>query len=135
MLTDLVSPTQVPTVVPTSSGTIFTVAGGARVGSRGYATAAQFNGPQAVAVDALGNIYIADRNNHVVRMVTKSTGIISTVAGNRVAGYSGDGGQAISARLNFPQGVAADISGNIYIADDVNKRICHVTKSINAFVW
>jgi hypothetical protein len=92
-------------------------------GDGGLATSAALYGPYCVAVDALGNIYIADMDNDRIRMVTKSTGIISTVAGTGSSGYSGDGGQATSAALDYPSGVAVDASGNIYIADAYNNRI------------
>jgi trimeric autotransporter adhesin len=119
-------------IVTKSTGIISTVAG---TGSYGYsgdggqATSAALDYPCGVAVDASGNIYIADTYNYRIRMVTKSTGIISTVAGTGSYGYSGDGGQATSAALNSPYGVAVDASGNIYIADTYNYRIRIVTKS------
>ena len=62
-------------------------------------------------------------NNHVIRMVTKSTGIITTVAGTGLSGYSGDGGQVTEAQLRSPRGVAVDAYGNIYVADSGNNRI------------
>jgi sugar lactone lactonase YvrE len=119
-------------MVTRSTGIITTVAGGAGYGysgDGGQATAAQLNRPKCVAVDASGNIYIADAYNHRIRMVTRSTGIITTVAGIVSNGYSGDGGQATAAQLSYPQGVAVDASGNIYIADAYNHRIRMVTRS------
>jgi trimeric autotransporter adhesin len=119
-------------LVTKSTGFITTVAG---VGTRGYAgdegqaISARLGSPTGVAIDASGNIYIADALNNVIRLVTKSTGIITTVAGNGTEAYGGDGGPAISAQLKFPKGVAIDTSGNIYIADTVNHRIRLVTKS------
>jgi trimeric autotransporter adhesin len=104
-------------------GVITTVAGSGKPdysGDGAQATLATLNIPEGVAVGALGNIYIADTYNHRIRMVTKSSGIITTVAGNGTAGYSGDGRQATSAKLKFPAGVAVDVSGNIYIADTSN---------------
>ena len=80
-------------------------------------------------MDDSGNIYIADTQNNRIRMVTASTGIISTVAGNGTVGYSGDGGAATSAELTYPNGVAVDSVGNIYIADTQNNRIREVTAS------
>src|SRR5271157_575443 len=100
-------------------GIITTVAGSASYGSSGDggpATSAQLNIPQGVAVDAAGNLYIADSNNHRVRKVSPG-GTITTVAGNGTAGYTGDGGPATSAELNHPQFVALDSVGNLYIAD------------------
>ncbi len=68
-------------------------------------------------------MYIADQDNHRVRKVTVSTGIITTVAGTGTASYSGDGGAATAAALRYPTGVAVDSSGNVYIADYSNQRI------------
>jgi hypothetical protein len=104
--------------VTASTGVISTVAGtnGAcgYSGDGGAATSAYLDLPYAVAVDAAGNIYIADTNNVRIREVTASTGIISTVAGDGKAGYSGDGGAATSAELGPAQGVAVD-SAKIYV--------------------
>ncbi|MEI8279718.1 MAG: T9SS type A sorting domain-containing protein [Bacteroidota bacterium] len=76
-----------------------------------------------LAIDANGNIFIADRNNNRIRKITASTGIITTVAGTGVAGYSGDGGLAINAQLNSPQIITVDAWNNIYIVDSNNLRI------------
>jgi uncharacterized protein YjiK len=103
-------------------------AGKVRVVDGRLATLAFLKDPSAVAFDASGNINIVDRGNHRIRMVMKSTGIITTVAGTGTAGYSGDGGLATSALLDGPEGVAVDESGNIYIADSNNHRIRMVTK-------
>ena len=92
-------------------------------GDGGLATSALLSYPRGVAIDASGNIYIADTNNRRIRMVTKSTGIISTVAGTGSSGSSGDGGLATSAALYYPGGIAIDASGNLYIADTNNNRI------------
>jgi trimeric autotransporter adhesin len=119
-------------MVTKSTGIISTVAGTGSYGYRGdggIATSASLNFPRGVAIDASGNLYIADTDNNRIRMVTKSTGIISTVAGTGSSGYSGDGGLATSAALNYPRGVAIDASANIYIADFYNYRIRMVTKS------
>ncbi len=119
-------------VVNASTGVISTVAGN---GTQGYsgdggaATSAEFNTPDGLALDSGGNIYIADLFNDCIRMVNASTGVISTVAGNGTPGYSGDGGLATSAEINYPQGVAVDSSGNIYIADYYNDVIRKVTAS------
>jgi trimeric autotransporter adhesin len=113
-------------------GVITSVAGNGGQGTSGdggQATSARLSQPQGVAVNAIGNIYIADAFSHRIRMVTKSTGVITTVAGTGEFGYSGDGGLATLARLNSPQGVAVDASGNIYIADMYNNRIRMVTGS------
>jgi trimeric autotransporter adhesin len=118
-------------VVP-STGIITTVAGSylnGFSGDGGPATSAALSFPQAVAVDSAGNLYIADSDNNRIRKVTVSTGIITTVAGNGTAGYSGDGVAATSTGLNYPDGVALDSAGNIYIADFDNSRIRKVTVS------
>lgn len=94
-------------------------------GDGGPAPAAQLGGPGSVAVDAKGNIYIADGENNVIRMV--SGGTITTVAGNGTAGYAGDGASATNAELNSPSGVAVDSSGNLYIADTGNNVIRKVS--------
>jgi len=102
-----------------AGGAITTVAGSgsfAYSGDGGPAAKAQLNGPQGVAVDAAGNLYIADSVNNLIREVTPD-GLIAAVAGNGLAGYSGDGGQATSARLANPVGVVVDTAGNIFIVD------------------
>src|SRR5947208_3349960 len=108
--------------VPALSQTINTVAGGG-AGDGGAATDASLNQPRGVALDASGNLYIADHFNHRIRKVDAATGIITTVAGNGVFGFAGDGGAATGASLNQPRGVALDASGNLYIADQSNLRI------------
>ena len=120
--------------VTRSTGVINTVAGdgsyyGGFQGDNGPATSATLDRPNGVAVDAEGNIYISDSDNNRIRKVTKSTGVITTVAGTGTKGYNGDGRQATSADLNYPNGVAVDASGNIYIADTNNNRIRMVTKT------
>ncbi len=110
---------------------ITTVAGNGSfgyIGDGGAATVAQLNAPVSVAIDAGGNFYIADNQNNVVRKVSPG-GIIRTVAGNGTAGYSGDGGPAIAAKLNRPSGVALDGSGNLYIAEIENNVVRKVTVS------
>jgi hypothetical protein len=112
-----------------SNGVISTIAGNGTagyLGDGGAATSAELHSPNGVAVDALGNLYIADQVNNVIRMVTATTGVITTVAGNGTAGYAGDGGAAISAALNQPNYVALDGAGNLYIADGLNNRIREV---------
>ena len=113
----------------TPGGTISTVAGngagtpasGAFSGDGGPATAASLNNPTAIAVDGNGVIYIADQFNQRIRKVT-TDGLITTIAGNGNAGYSGDGGPALAASLNYPGGIAVDAGGNICFNDDVNFR-------------
>ena len=111
----------------TSGGTISTYAGsGSRglSGDGGPATAAQLYSPHGVALDTAGNLYIADSNR--IRKVTPG-GTISTYAGTGTGPFSGDGGPATAAQLSSPAGVALDLTGNLYIADDGNYRIRKVT--------
>ena len=110
-----------------STGTIQTVAGNGTYGfsgDGGLATSASFRNPSGLSVDSSGNIFIADTSNVRIREVSAATGIIQTVAGNGINGYSGDGGPATSAQLNGPESVFVDGSGNIFIAD--NDRIREV---------
>lgn len=112
--------------VDLTTGIVTTVAG---TGTTGYsgdggpALAAQLNSPQRLAIDSVGNIYIADAGNNVVRRVDASSGIITTVAGTGVGGFRGDGGPATSAQLRKPRGVALDGDGILYVADSGNHRI------------
>jgi sugar lactone lactonase YvrE len=111
-----------------SGGTITTVAGTGIAGfsgDSGVATAAQLALPSALAVDASGNLYIADTNNHRIRKITGTT--ITTVAGDGEELYAGDGAAATAAALDSPTGIAVDSSGNLYIADRLNQRIREVT--------
>jgi len=94
-------------------------------GDGGPATSASLNVPQKIALDWVGNIYIADTNNHRIRKVTPD-GKITTVAGIGTNGFSGDGGPASGAELNSPYGLSADPSGVLYIADTANHRIRRV---------
>jgi uncharacterized protein (TIGR03437 family) len=102
-----------------AAGIISTFAGN---GTQGYsgnggpATSAQLNGPQGVAVDSSGNVYIADTLNSVIREVTPN-GIIQTIAGTGIAGFSGDGGLATAAQLGSPTSVGVDAAGNLFITD------------------
>jgi len=93
----------------------------ARVAELNLATGSLTSG-QALALDTQGNLYIADAENHRVRKVALN-GVIATVAGNGHVGYSGDGGPATSAPLNFPLGVAVDRYGVLYVADTANGRV------------
>ncbi len=118
--------------VVATNGTINTVAGdgygagqgyGSFYGDGGPATQAEFDTPSAVALDAAGNLYIADSYNYAIRRVG-TDGRIFTVAGQgTVPGFSGDSGPAASALLAFPTGVAVDSAGNYYIADYSNVRV------------
>ncbi len=110
------------------SGEISTIAGMAYPGfsgDGGPATAAHLNYPSGLALDGHGNLYVADNGNYVIRKID-AAGVITTVAGTGVWGYSGDGGLAVSARLNGCVGLAFDRAGNMYIADG-NTRIRKVT--------
>ena len=112
-------------------GTITTYAGNGTAGytgDGGPAAAAQFNTPDGLALDAAGNLYIADRNNYAIRVVSKA-GNIRTVAGNGSPGFYGDGLAAASAQLDSPEGIACDSAGNLYIADTQNDRIRMVATS------
>lgn len=91
-------------------------------GDNGPATKAMLSFPAAVAVDAAGQLYIADTLNSRIRLVT-TAGIITTIAGTGRPSYSGDGGPATNAALYDPPGVAVDTSGNVYVADANNERV------------
>jgi sugar lactone lactonase YvrE len=120
-----------------ATGIITTIAGNGTSGysgDGGPATAAMLNQPTGVAVDSSGNVYIADWHNNRIREVVKATGIISTIAGTGTAGSSGDGGPATSAQLNYPNGVAVDGSGNVFIGDSSNNRIREVVKATGTLI-
>ena len=112
--------------VDARTGVITTVAGN---GTKGYsgdngpATSASLNGPLGVSFDTVGNLYIADTFNSRIRKVAIGTGIITTIAGNGTAGFSGDNGPAAAASIYYPYNVAADSAGNLFIADNGNNRI------------
>ena len=119
-------------MITASTGIVNTIAGN---GTNGYsgdggpATDANIYMTDGIAVDVSGNVYFSDLNHSVIRKITKSTGIISTVAGIGYGGYSGDGGQATAAKLSSQVGIAVDTSGNLYIADLHNNRIRKVNAS------
>jgi sugar lactone lactonase YvrE len=110
-----------------SSGGIITTVAGNGVqgfsGDNGPATAAELDSPAGLALDAAGDLYIADSHNHRVREVAAATGVIATIAGTGVAGFSGDGGMATVARLDLPTALALDSAGNLYVADSGNHRV------------
>ena len=114
-----------------ASGTITTIAGSTAgyTGDNSAASGSQLSAPTGVAVDGAGNLYIADYNNNVIRMISAATGVITTVAGNGTQGYMGDNSAAISAQLYHPTGVTVDVNGNIYIADNGNNVVRMVTAS------
>jgi sugar lactone lactonase YvrE len=96
-------------------------------GDGGGATDALLNDPNAIAVDKAGNIYISDTLNYRVRRVDAVTGIIDTIAGTGVEGYSDDGGLASRAQISTPADITVDASGSIYFADENNNRIRRLT--------
>jgi NHL repeat len=98
-------------------------------GDSGPAASAELNTPYGVTIDSAGNLYIADTANNRIREVAPGTGVITTVAGNGTAGYSGDSGPATSAELHSPAGIALDTAGNLYIADQGNDVIRKVSAS------
>lgn len=104
-------------------------------GDGGQATSASLDGPTGCVLDAAGNLYVSDEANNVVRKITATTGIITTVAGNgygageSYGGSSGDGGPAVFAELNHPWGLAIDSAGDLFIADNGNNRIQEVSTS------
>ena len=121
-----------------SSGLITTVAGNggsAYSGDGGPATAASLSSPSSVAVDYAGNLFIADAGNNVIREVAHGTGIITTVAGNGTSGYSGDGGAATAAELSWPNAVAVDSAGNVFICEGPSSdRVREVLASTGTIV-
>jgi uncharacterized protein (TIGR03437 family) len=117
------------------NGVITTVAGngngtGGFFGDQGPATSATLNIPEDVAIDVANNLLIADSANNRIRKVVVSSGVISTVAGITGNGFSGDGGPATQAELNFPWGVTTDATGDVYIGDRVNNRVRIVYESL-----
>jgi serine/threonine protein kinase, bacterial len=102
-------------------GVVTTVAGdGVRGSQDGTGAGAEFNQPQALAVDSSGNIYVADEGNNLIRKIT-SQGVVTTVAGSGSAGAQNGTGAAAS--FNGPAGIAVDASGNLYVADSNNNLI------------
>jgi sugar lactone lactonase YvrE len=95
-------------------------------GDGGLATAAALNMPHEIQFDTAGNLYIVERDNHVVRKVDARTGVISTFAGTGIAGFSGDGGPATRAQLRQPHSIAIDPRGKLLICDIGNHRIRQV---------
>jgi hypothetical protein len=115
--------------VNAATSLISTVAGTGTAGYNGdgiAATSAELNGPTSVAVDAAGDLYIADYSNNLVRKVTVATGLISSIAGTGTAGYNADGIPASSAELNQPDDVVFDAAGNLVIAEDAGDRVREV---------
>lgn len=122
-----------------SSGIITTIAGNGKMGFNGDggpAVHANLFYPFDVSIDTAGNLYIVDTDNNRIRRVDGS-GIITTVAGNGLNGFSGDDGPATLARLNYPRGMSVDNESNLYIADTMNDRIRKVDREgiITTVVW
>src|SRR5262249_33709970 len=111
-------------------GIITTIAGtgatGGSSGDGGLATQASFNSLQGVAVGPDGSLYIADAGTRIRRIATD--GLIPTVVGTALSGFSGDGGPATQATLNFPRGVAVAADGSFYVVDQSNHRIRRVSQ-------
>lgn len=95
-------------------------------GDGGVATSAMLANPHGLAVDMAGGLLIADTNNHRIRRVHPVTNVVTTVAGNGMGGFSGDGGAATSASLYEPSAMAVDLAGNLYISDPVHNRVRRV---------
>nr|WP_263419296.1 SMP-30/gluconolactonase/LRE family protein [Terriglobus albidus] len=120
-----------------ASNVITTVAGTGAAGysgDGGVATSATLNSPNVLSVDGMGNLYISDFQNHVVREVNSSNGVIHTLAGNGSNGFSGDGGNALSASLAGAGGLAVDKFGNLYISDTLNNRVRRMARGDNLIV-
>jgi sugar lactone lactonase YvrE len=115
-------------LVQLAADQIGTVAGGVfYTGDGGPAAALGVSvSPYGVAVDGVGNVFVADRDGHRVRRIDAATGVVTTAAGNGSFGGDGDGGPATAARLNLPQGVAVDGAGNLFIADTANHKVRRV---------
>lgn len=121
-----------------ATGVITTVAG--KLGQSGFsgeggpATSALLNGPEGVALDPAGNLYIVDSGNNVIDVVDANTGIMTRFAGNGAYGNSGDGGAATAAMFAHPWGIAFDLKGALYVADFANYRVRRIYNgTITAF--
>lgn len=114
-------------MVNAQTGLLSTIVGNGSAGfagDNGLGTNAELFLANGIGLDNLGNLYLVDGDNYRIRKVVLSTGVITTIAGTGTTGYSGDGGPAIAAKILLPQAVAADLYGNVYIADaGGNERI------------
>ncbi len=120
-----------PTPIQTT-GVVTTFAGsGAPGATNGTGTAASFNYPQGVAIDASGNVYVADQGNNQIRKIT-SAGKVTTLAGTLVAGSTNATAIGVSALFNGPTGVAVDAAGNVYVADFANNQIREINVTTGA---
>lgn len=109
-----------------TSGFISTYAGdgvAGFAGDGGPASSAELDSPRGLAIDAAGNLYVSDTDNNRVRKIDHATQVITTVAGNGVLGFAGDGHLATGAELNFPFGLGFDAAGDLFIADTGNQRV------------
>ena len=123
-----------PSVERLLPGEICTIAGNGKSGNSGdgsLAIDASLNEPYDVAVDELGNVYVADSGNNKIRKISVDTGIIETEVGTGGAGFSGDGGHALNGKLDQPMGIDFDSLGNLYIADRGNHRVRKVDSESN----
>ena len=116
--------TKLITTIVNTSGT------GGYSGDNGLAASAKISGPAGIWIDDNGNIYFADNNNSRIRRVDVTTKIITTIAGNGIADFSGDDGAPISASLNYPEKFAFDSKGVLYIADVYNSRVRQVKNNV-----
>ncbi len=106
-------------MISTASVAVQTLAGQVTPGSSdGQGAAALFNNPSGVAVDLSGTVFVADSNNHIIRAINSSTGMVQTLAGSGISGYQN--GQGTMANFAFPRAVAVDLSGTLYVADTSN---------------
>ena len=106
-----------------------TIAGGGSSLDGILATTAKLINPSSIIMDTSGNFYISDRDSHRIMKVSTSSGLITAVAGTGVEGYSGDGGEAVNAKVDSPVGIQFDKSGNLYFADPAVHRIRKITMS------
>jgi uncharacterized protein YjdB/sugar lactone lactonase YvrE len=117
--------------ITAGSNIISTIAGNGDIGytgNGGPATAAKISYPNHIFLDSANNIYLTDNGNHALRKINNS-GIITTIAGNGIQGFSGNGGAATAAKLDYPAGATMDDSGNIFIADFGNHRVRKINTS------
>ncbi len=115
--------------VDATTGIITTIAGtgASGVSPNGVAaTSARLDLPVALAFDGSQNLYFADARLHVIRRIAASTGLVTTIAGNGIQGYSGDNGSALAASIDTPTGLAVDAANNLYLADTHNHRVRRV---------